>query len=495
MQWLEELIAAFSPEWATKRAAWRQGLEEIKSYDAGNFSRINSNWRVLNQSAENTDKYSRDTIRARARDLERNSDMFNSVIGAYKRNVIGAGYTLQAKTDEEEINSIIEKSWKKWCKKQNCDVTGTQSFIEIMRMCIKRKKVDGGIIIVKRYTDDGFLPLQLQIFEVDELASDIISPINKANKVVGGIELNKFNKAVGYFIKQYSVDGMTEIDPVYIRSEDVIFLYTKHRPSQIREISDMTPTITRIRDANEFMVAVSIKERIAACLAVFIKKLVPTSGIGRAGIDTSNSISRDYEGKTITPGMIRELNVGDEIQIVNPSGQATDASAYIKLQQRLIGAGQGVSYEATSRDMSESTYSSTRQGIIEDEMTYAEEKDLLLTVMDDIYEAFVISLYLSGNLVVKNFWENKDKFLEHQWITAPKKWIDPQKEANANKIALQSGQKSFKQIAAEQGKDWKEHIDEMADVLDYAKSKGIDLETVIFGKKESGIYKDEKKSK
>lgn len=38
--------------------------------------------------------------------------------------------------------------------------------------------------------------------------------------------------------------------------------------------------------------------------------------------------------------MIKEMNVGDEIQVVNPQGQATDAASYIKLQQRLIGAGQ-----------------------------------------------------------------------------------------------------------------------------------------------------------
>ena len=72
--------------------------------------------------------------------------------------------------------------------------------------------------------------------------------------------------------------------------------------------------------------------------------------------------------------MIKELNAGDEIQVVNPTGQATDAASYIELQQRLVAAGQGISYEATSRDMSKSNYSSTRQGIIEDDMTYAEER-------------------------------------------------------------------------------------------------------------------------
>lgn len=34
-----------------------------------------------------------------------------------------------------------------------------------------------------------------------------------------------------------------------------------------------------------------------------------------------------------------------------------DATSFVKLQQRLVGAGQGISYEATSRDMSETNYS------------------------------------------------------------------------------------------------------------------------------------------
>ena len=490
MSWLDDIISFISPEWGAKREAWRQSLYEMRSYDAGDYSRGNANWRVVNQSAEYTDKYSRDNVRARARDLERNSDMMNSVIGAYKRNVIGGGYILQAKTGSDELNDSIETAWKKWCKKQNCDVTGTQSFTQMMRMCMKRKKIDGGILIVKRYTSDGFLPFKLQTFEVDELDSSQMTPQNIGNKVVGGIELNEFNRPAGYWIRQYPVDNLALTTPVYIEAKDVIFLYTKHRPSQIREMSDMSPTITRIRDANEFMVAVSVKERIAACLSVFIKKTIPTTGIGR-GIGVGQGSLHDYQGKSITPGMIKELNAGDEIQVVNPAGQATDAASYIKLQQRLVGAGQGISYEATSRDMSESNYSSTRQGIIEDEMTYAEEKEMLTEVMDEIFETFVISLWLSGNIQIKDFWKNKDKYLDHTWIIAPKKWIDPQKEANANRIALNTGQKTFKQIAAEQGKDWKEQIEEIADVLDYAREFGIDMGSVIFDKTKEELYENE----
>ena len=477
MSWIDNVVGYISPERAYRREAFKQALDEMRNYDAGGYDRLNANWRTLNQSAELTDRYSRDNVRARARDLERNSDMMNSVIGAYKRNIVGGGYTLQARTEDDELNKQIEKAWKRWCKKQNCDVTGTQSLNQIIRMAVKRKKIDGGIILVKRYTKDAFLPFQLQVFEVDELDGSQIVPKNAANKVIGGIEYTSYNKPVGYFIRQYSTDGYTMLEPIFIPAKDVIFYFTKNRPSQLREMSDMSPTVTRIRDTNEYMVAVSVKERIAACLAVFIKKSTPTTGIGRGG--TGGQKTSSYDGKSITPGMIKELNQGDEAQFLNPSGQATDATNYIKLQQRLMGAGQGLSYEATSRDMSETNYSSARSGLIEDDLTCEEDRELLMEVLDEIYETFVISGCLAGIFNIKNFWENKEDFLNHEWIKAPKKWIDPIKEANANRIALLTGQKTFKQIAAENGKDWREQIDEMAEVLEYAKEQKVELGGVV----------------
>lgn len=482
MSFVDNIIAFISPSWAYKRETYKQGYKDLcRNYDAGSYDKTNQNWRVTNQSGEMTDRYSRDNIRARARDLERNSDIMNSVIGAFKRNVVGGGYRLQARTGRPELNDKIERLWKKWCKKQNCDVTGTQSFNQIIRMAVERKKVDGGILFVKRYTKDGFLPFKLQMIEVDELDINQTQPKHKNNKVVGGIEYNSWNRPQGYYIKQYDVEGYNVTDSVYVKAEDVIFYFTKKRPSQLREMSDMAPTIPRIRDVNEFMVAVSVKERIAACLSVFIKKVLPsTTGFGRAP-GSGDSKQTSYEGKTITPGMIKELNAGDEIQVVNPTGQSADATSFTKLQQRLVGAGQGISYEATSRDMSESNYSSTRQGLIEDELTYKEDRELLLEVMDEIYETFLISAVLSGAIDISSFWENKEESMTHEWIQEPKAWIDPQKESNANKIALNTGQKTFKQIAAEGGKDWREQVDDMAEVLQYGLEKGIDLGGVIFG--------------
>ncbi len=478
MGFIDNLIGFISPGWAAQREAWRQSLYELRNYDAGGYGHNNNNWRVSNRSAEQTDTYDRDIIRARARDLERNSDLMNAVISAYKRNVVGAGYSMQAKTGDSELNKQIEKLWLKWCKKRNCDVTGTQSLNQMIRMAVARKKVDGGILFVKRYTAQGTIPFQLQVIEVDELSSETMSPNEKGNRVVGGIEYNSFNRPVGYHIKQYDLSGMGIEKPIYIKADDVIFYFSKKRPSQIREMSDMTFTIPRIRDVNEFMVAVSVKERIAACLSVFVKKATPRDGFGR-GI--TRKADAEYEGKTISPGMIKELNAGDEIQVVNPAGQGSDATSYTKLQQRLIGSGQGISYESVSRDMAEATYSSARQGLIEDELTYSEEKELLCEILDEIYETFVISAVLCGKLEIKDFWDNKDTYLAHEWIQEPKPWIDPKKESEANMIAIKTGQKTFKQISAENGRDWQDQIDDMAEVIAYGKERGVDMSAVLYG--------------
>ncbi len=481
MSWLDNMIEAISPAAACRREASRRMLEEMRSYDAASGDRINAGWRVVNQSAELTDRPGRDIVRARSRDLERNSDIAQAVLHAYRRNVVGRGYTLRALTGDDKLDTRLEKAWKRWTLAENCDITGEQGFNEILRMMVDRKKVDGGILVLFRYTRGGLVPFKLQCLEVDELDSSQSAPQYRGNKVVGGIEYDRYRKPVGYWFRQYDLEGYQAMAPMFVPAKDVFFYKSKRRPTQLREMSDLAPTVTRIRDVNEFITAVSIKERLSAILAIFIKKLFPSGGnIGRAS-PPGGAGKTDYSSLHVHPGMVVELNQGDEAQVIDPKNTATDAAGFLKTQQGLISAGQGLSYEAVSRDMSKSTYSSARQNAIEDEATYTEEIELLETFMSEVYEAFVISGVLSGLFSISDFWQRKETYLAHSWIKAPKRWIDPVKEANADKTALQSGQKTFQDLCAEKGKDWKEAIDEMAEAVSYGREKGIDLLGLIYG--------------
>ena len=329
---VDKVVSFFSPQRGYARLSYRSAIDEVRSnYDAGSYHR--SNWRAINQNAQITDRMDRDIVRARARDLERNSDIMNGVIKAFKRNVVGSGFKLKITIPEnQELCKELNELWEEWCKARNCDITGTQNFTEMLRMAAVRKKVDGGILFVKVFTKDGLLPLKLQLMEVDSLDISQRTPHSKDNRVVDGIEFDAYSKPVGYWFRQFAPDGFTLLPPKYIEAKNVIFYFTKTRPTQIREISDLSPSVTRVRDITEFMTAVSVKERIAACLSVFVKKVMPTagSGFGRAGANNSNLMS--YNEKTLAPGMITELNAGDEIQVVNPSGQSSDASTFIAIQ-------------------------------------------------------------------------------------------------------------------------------------------------------------------
>ena len=470
------LIELISPKWAYKRQAWREAykIQRQRNYDAGSDDRHNRNWLAFNESAEQTDKYYRNTVRARSRDLERNSDLMLANIFPWIRNVVGKGYELEVKTDSDETNKAIEELWRAWCKKDNCDVTGSQSLWEMARMAVRRKRVDGGILFIKCYTPGGIIPFKLQAIEVDELDETQMKPHNEGHKVIGGIEYDSYNRAVGYWIKEYDIEGYLKPNSHYVSRENVIFYFSKTRPSQIREMPEMSATIGRIKEVNGYIDAASIKERVAACLSVFIKKVMPSGGaLGRAPEGTKKTSYNELE---LTPGLVTELNAGDEIDVVNPGASATNGGDFIKDMKMLIAAGQGVSYEAASRDLQHASYSSARQAMIEDEETFAvEEQKLQDDFLDEVYTAFVTNAVLSGAIQCPRFWENPNLYYAHSWLRKPKKWIDPQKEANANKIALETGQRLLSDIWYESGRDYREVMDKMKEMQNYADEIGLNI--------------------
>lgn len=474
MNKLDRLIGYFSPQRAYQRQSWR---DASRNYDSGDNGRLNTGWTAVNATAEQTNQPYRDTIRARARDLERNSDIAEAIIGPFERNVVGTGITLQAKVknskgeDDERLNDLLEWYWKKYCRKENCDITGQQSFDEMVAMAIRRVLVDGGIIFVKCYVNGRFC---LQAREVDDLDTSYSTvPGAKGNTVINGIEVNQYRKPVAYYLKKYDPNGYWVGDSERIEASRVIYLWKKQRPTQIREISPLAKTIGRVRDVNEFVEAVSVKERILACLAVFITKLNP----GRVGRGATADPQSGYKPRTISPGMIQELQPGEEIQAVSPSGSGSSSKDFITTQQRLAASGQGLSYESTSRDMSQVNYSSARQGLLEDQKTYKIwQKYLIENLCQPVYEEAIIAAVLNGDVSITNFFGNKDKYLAHEWIPPGWSWIDPLKEVKANETALNMGIDTLARICAEEGgTDWRDVLKQRAKEQELAKKLGLIL--------------------
>ncbi|WP_261945038.1 phage portal protein [Paenibacillus melissococcoides] len=120
-------------------------------------------------------------------------------------------------------------------------------------------------------------------------------------------------KHVAYHFKKYKGTLQVQGESVRIKAEDVIFWHHKSDPRQVREISELATALNRVKDVNEFLEAVNIKERVLACLGVFIKKALPAGPAGRLN-NMIKPVEGRYDGMSLEPGMIGELNPGDEVQ-------------------------------------------------------------------------------------------------------------------------------------------------------------------------------------
>ena len=470
MNLLEKAIAFISPEWACRRAFYAQG---IRSYEAGEINRFNGNWTPINADTENTDKTQRDIIKARARYLEKNSDIAQAAVGGIVRNVIGTGIKPQARTGDEKLNKRIEMLWAEWCEAGNCDITGQQDFTEMQAMLLRRKIYDGEILVKKVFSRNRRFPLQLQVVKSDLLTQYMLYAPKTNNIIRSGIELDEHLKPLAYWIDKKTPDGYVAYDPERIPADEIIHLWTRTQPDQVRGMSDLAPMIKRMKDVHDYLDAETVAAKIAACFSLFITQDSVPTNVGRF-----NNV-QDSEGKqlqSIRPGMIKYLNPGEKVDTAQPSRSTTSAKDFVNIQSRLAGAGLGLSYELMTRDFNQSSFSAARQGALEDRKTFEPLQDYMSShLCNPIYREWLDSCVIAGLLKIPDYFQNREKYQAVEWVAPGWSWIDPVKEVNADILAIQNGGKTLAQWCAERGYDWREQLEQMALEKKTAEDMGLIL--------------------
>lgn len=466
--YMDDVKSVFSPRRAAISKAERASYF---GYAAAHETRKDAGISLMdNAYADAVDRVSRDVLRARARNLERNSITAGSIERAFANNVIGVGFNMQAESPSDAFNDRIEKLWDTWCHHENCDWTKQQSLDDLIELILRRMLYDGGIMATFPLDPKRKIPLTIQLHEVDELDESMVVAEN-GNIIVNGVEMTESAVPVAYWLSQTTPDGYTPLPPVRYRAEDVLFLWKRGRVTQFREITPFHSAIGPAQDLKDYNDAISFQQKTAACTSVYIETDNTINAPGRAINTGDNRRIEHIEG-----GSVKYLNNGEHAKFLLPTGQANEADNHIATQQRGIASVFGLSLESTSRNVERVNYSSARQNLVMDNVTYGRVKAYLEEYfLRPLYKRFIQVCYLKGLLDGTGFDINNDDFYEAKWLTSSAGWIDPLKEAQADTILLSNGGVSFQDYVARHGQDWKERIDEMAEVQEYAKKKGVNL--------------------
>lgn len=472
---IDRFVGVLSPRLGAERMAFRVQMRLTAAYDSVPRWRNSADWSPVDAKGEALNAPSRDMARAKARHLERNNETVNSIINAFERNVVGKGFNLQLRTDDAEWNNSIEALWSEWSRPGNCDVTGRFCLTEILKMIVRRRLVDGGILALRVNDNADAIPYRLQLVEVDALKGPGALKSVAGNPIVGGIEVNQYGRPLNYYMEQATADPTMVPVIEKVKADRVFYLATTTRPSEIREITPFARALDDLHDLQDFFEAVAFKQKINAAIAVFITtQKDAAAAVGRSMIPASKP--DNPKNSRIDPGSVKYLEPGQDVKSLVPSGQSSELSDFNLAVTRRIGAGHNLSYEMMTRDVSKVNYSSARQNLLEDWKTFADEQNYLIEhFLDFVLEDVVTAAYLAGKLpdAPKDFMANRQKYLKHEFIGQGLPWIDPLKEAQANQIMLATGQTTLKDIYAKKGKDWEEEINQLAIEVEKTKELGL----------------------
>lgn len=457
-----------------------------RAYAGANQGRLFSDFVASSRSADEEIKGALKVLRNRCRDLTRNNAYARRFISLAKANTVGdRGVTLQVKARNDNGamdnlgNDQIEIAWKRWGRMGQCSVDGKISWVDAQRLFIENLVRDGEVLVrlVKYPNDFGFA---LEFIESDLLDEEYNVTLPNGHRIRMGVELDSFNRPIAYHLfTAHPGDNSTMwMGKSYNRipADKMIHAFLPERAMQTRGAPWMSPVIADLKMLNGYREAELVAARVGASKMGFFTS--PT-GDGFTPDDTDNKVPI----MEAEPGTFHQLPDGVQFQQFDPTHPTTAFADFEKAILRGIASGLGVSYTSLANDLEGVSYSSIRQGALEDRDQWKIIQDFLIQhFVEPVYRAFLLSIM--QNTVINIPASRFDKFAEATVFRARGfQWVDPLKEMNASVVGLQNGLLSMQDIANQQGRDVEEIFDQIQAEQEMAARYGLSMAFQPFGNK------------
>ena len=462
----------------------------FRNYGGANSGRLFGDFVASSFSADSELKNSLPVLRNRSRDLARNNEYAKRFLNLIKTNVVGEkGFNTQVRARNPDLtldvagNRIIEDAFHQWGRLGNADVTGRLSWLDCQRVAAETLARDGEVfikIIRNRQYANGFT---LQFIEAD-LVDDQENGRNEknGNEIRMGVEMDQFHRPVAYHVlTSHPNDSFFKTpknrEHVRVPAAEMIHIFMPVRTHQTRGEPFMAPAITGLKMLDGFAEASLVAARAAASKFAV---LTTPSGEDFVGDDETE---QDVPVVDFEPASIFQLPEGQDLKLIDPNHPTTTFDEFQKAILRGIAAGLNVSYTSLSNDLTGVSYSSIRQGTIEERDHFKMLQSFLVQhFCEPVFRAWLETTMTVGDVPIPI--DKFDKFADAVVFRGRGfAWVDPQREINANILALSNGIVSLSDIAANYGRDVEDLFSQIQSDQEMAERYGIKTAFQPFGSK------------
>jgi lambda family phage portal protein len=429
-------------------------------------------------------------LRSRARTLCANNEFGRRFLSLVSANVVGAaGPTLQVRaltqqgTLDKPANDAIEVAWKTWCGV--ADISGRMSLTRLLQVLVKGVARDGeGLVRIVR---DPSLPfgIQLQLLEADRLDESFNAVLRGAGRVRQGVEFDSLGRPVAYHLltthpgENYNANQrIVQRVPV----KDLFHVFLPERAEQCRGYTWLHAILLRSHMLHGFEEAAVVAARVGASkMGVWTRdpEADPESAkqLGDAGADASGNLQMQAE-----PGEFIEAPSGYKLDSWNPEYPHANFESFLKACVRGLAVGLNVATHNLSGDMTEVNYSSARIAELAEREIWMELQEWLISsLLLPLYREWLASALLRGEIVFADSGKSLPVDKLQKFATAARfqarrwAWVDPLKDAQASALLIENGLASRTSIAASQGRELEDIVDELAQEEALFKAAGLDI--------------------
>lgn len=414
----------------------------------------------------------------RARDLSRNDPYGRRFLSLVTQNIVGPhGIQLQPQVRDpdgsfnEELNREISAAWKRWGDPSTCSVDGRHSWVEVQQLMARGWARDGEALLRLVPGFDNEFGFAVQHIDPDQLDIEFNQPAgNGRNEIRMGIEINGWGRPVAYWLWT-SHPTETQGAPrqrIRVPADQIVFLALTERAGQLRAVTWYAPILVTARMLQGYREAELTTARISSSKSVFFKQTDPD------GFNYADAPEDEPFVMEATPGQYEVLPPGLEPHFWNPDHPSTAYESFEKQMLRGISTGFGVTYAGLTGDLSDTSYSSMREGKLSERDTWMMLQGIFSTQVNAVVYRHWLKWAITSGAVRAPLRPGIDLFA-HRWLARGWPWVDPEKDINSGLTGVAGGIDTLTRLAAEQGRTLEEVLRERKREIALADELGVPI--------------------